>query len=148
MNLGTKEDPKPIKIYDGLSPQEYDEWYKFFMSEKDAFAWTYKDLKGIPPDVCQHHIVLEPNVKPVIQRQYRMNLQCSLMVKEKIDKLLECKFIYPVPYSEWVSPIVIVPKKNGKIRICQDFRRLNSATKKDFFPLPFSDAVLDGVVGL
>ena len=69
------------------------------------------------------------------------------MVKEEIDKLLECGFIYPVPYSEWVSPIVVVPKKNGKLRICQDFRKLNSVTRKDYFPLPFTDAILDGVAG-
>ena len=69
------------------------------------------------------------------------------MVKEEIDKLLECGFIYPVPYSEWVSPIVVVPKKNGKLRIYQDFRKLNSATRKDYFPLPFTDAILDGVAG-
>ena len=49
--------------------------------------------------------------------------------------------------SEWVSAIVIVPKKNGKIRICQDFRKLNDATKKDYFPLPFTDSILDVVAG-
>ena len=76
-----------------------------------------------------------------------MNPKYSLMVKEEIDKLLECGFIYPVPHSEWVSPIVVVPKKNGKLRICQDFRKLNSVTKKDHFPLPFTDAILDGVAG-
>lgn len=69
------------------------------------------------------------------------------MVKEEIDKLLEIGFIYPVPYSEWVSPIVVVPKKNGKIRICQDFRKLNAVTKKDYFPLPFTDIILDAVAG-
>jgi hypothetical protein len=69
------------------------------------------------------------------------------LVKEEIEKLLKIGFIYPVPYSEWVSPIVIVPKKNEKIRICQDFRKLNNATKKDYFPLPFIDAILDVVVG-
>jgi hypothetical protein len=56
------------------------------------------------------------------------------MVKEEIDKLLECGFIYLVPYSEWVSPIVVVPKKNGKLRICVDFRKLNFVTQKDYFP--------------
>ena len=40
-----------------------------------------------------------------------------------------------------------MPKKNGKLRICRDFRKLNSATRKDYFPLPFTDAILDGVVG-
>jgi transposase InsO family protein len=91
--------------------------------------------------------VLEDNVKPIRQRQRRLNPKYSLLVKEEIDKLLEIGFIYPVPFSEWVSPIVIVPKKNGKIRICQDFRQLNKATKKDYFPLPFTDAILDAVAG-
>ena len=54
-------------------------------------------------------------------------------------------FIYEVPYSEWVSPIVMVPKKNGKIRICQDYRKLNAVTKKDYFPLPFTANILDAV---
>jgi hypothetical protein len=53
------------------------------------------------------------------------------MVKEEIDRLLEAGFIYLVNNSEWVSPIVVVPKKVGadgkvKIRVCQDFRKLNS----------------------
>ena len=74
-----------------------------------------------------------------------MNPKYSLLVKEEIDKLLRCGFIYLVPYSEWVSPIVIVSKKNGKLQICQDFCKLNSVTKKDYFPLPFTNAILDGV---
>ena len=50
-----------------------------------------------------------------------------------------------IPYSEWVSSIVVVSKKNGKLRICQDFCKLNSVSKKDYFPLPFINAILDGV---
>lgn len=101
----------------------------------------------MPPKICQHQIILEPNTKPVRQRQYCMTPKYSSMVKDKIDKLLECGFIYPLPYSEWVSPIVVVVKKNGKLRICQDFRKLNTVTKKDHFHLPFSDAILKTVIG-
>ena len=72
------------------------------------------------------------------------------MVKEEIDRLLEVGFIYPVNNLEWVSPIVVVPKKVGtdgkiKILVCQDFWKLNVATKKDYFPLPFTDIILDHV---
>jgi hypothetical protein len=136
MNLGTDQDPKNINVYDGLSPEEFTTWHKFFKANKSAFAWTYKDLKGVPPDICEHQIILEDNVKSIRQRPYRLNPKYALMVQEDIKKLLECGFIYPIPYSEGVSPIVIVPKKNGKIRICQDYRKLNSVTKKDHFPLP------------
>jgi hypothetical protein len=72
-------------------------------------------LKGVPPDIYEHQIILKDNVKPIRQRPYRLNPKYSLMVQEEIKKLLECGFIFPVPYSEWVSSIVIVPKKNGKI---------------------------------
>jgi hypothetical protein len=147
MNLGTDNDPKNIKIYSGLDSKLLKEWLQFFKDTKDVFAWTYKDLKGVPPEICQHQIVLESNAKPVRQRQYRMNPKYSLMVKEEIDKLLECGFIYLVPYSEWVSPIIVVPKKNEKLRICVNFRKLNFVTQKDYFPLPFTDAILDGVAG-
>ncbi|KAH9313472.1 hypothetical protein KI387_044591, partial [Taxus chinensis] len=56
-------------------------------------------------------------------------------------------FIFAVENSEWVSPIVISIKKNGKLRICVDYRKLNKATKKDHYPLPFSDQILDEVAG-
>ena len=69
------------------------------------------------------------------------------MVKEELDKLLRVGFIYAVPYSEWVSSIVMVPKKNGKIRICQDYRKLNAITKKYYFPLSFTDSILDAISG-
>ena len=76
-----------------------------------------------------------------------MNLALKGIVKEELQKLLDAKFIYPISNSEWVSPLVLAPKKNGKWRICVDYRELNKATKKDHFPLPFIDQVLDGLVG-
>ena len=101
---------------------------------KSAFAWTYANLRGIPTEIAEHCIVLEEDARPIRQRQHRLNPNYSLMVKEELDKLLRVGFIYVVPYSEWVSPIVMVPKKNGKIQIFQDYRKLNAVTKKDYFP--------------
>ncbi|MCO5574473.1 hypothetical protein L7F22_028258 [Adiantum nelumboides] len=49
--------------------------------------------------------------------------------------------------SEWVSPIVVTPKKNGKWRVCVDYKPLNAATKRDHFPLPFQDEILNKVAG-
>jgi hypothetical protein len=76
-----------------------------------------------------------------------MNPKYSLMVNQEIDLLLECRFIYPVPYSKWVLPLIVVPKKNGKLRICKDFCKLNSVTERDYFPIPFTDAILNDMVG-
>jgi hypothetical protein len=107
MNLGTNEEPKNIKVFKGLIPEMVKEWLEFFRDTQDVFTWTYKDLRGVPPKICQHKIVLEPNAKSICQRQYSMNPKYSLMVKKEIDKLLKCGFIYPIPYSEWVSPTVV-----------------------------------------
>ena len=147
MNRGTEEVPKIIKVHEKLSKTEWQYWYNVFKRNIKIFAWTYKDLKGIPPEICEHKIVLEEGFTLVRQRQYRMSPKYSLMVKEEIDKFLKEGFIYKVPYSAWVSPIVVVPKKNGKLRICQDFWRLNSVTRKDYFSLPFTDIMLDATAG-
>ena len=118
----------------------------------DVFAWSPDDLQGIPSELGLHHIDLMDGSTPVRQSQYRLNPKYLLMVKEGIDRLLKVGFIYPVCNSHWVSPIVVRPKKvwaNGKvkIRVCQDFRKLNAATKKDYFPLLFTDIILDHVFG-
>ena len=61
--------------------------------------------------------------------------------------MFDASFIYPISNSRWVSPQVIVPKKGGKWRICVYYKELNKATKKDHFPLPFIDQVLDTLAG-
>jgi hypothetical protein len=63
-----------------------------------------------------------------------MNPSLKDIVKGEIQKLLEVNFIYPISGSKWVSPLVIVPKKNGKWHICVDYKELNKATLKDYFP--------------
>jgi hypothetical protein len=61
--------------------------------------------------------------------------------------LLATRFIQYVKEATWLSPIVIIPKKNGKPRICINLRKLNVATKKDPYPLPFTYEVLNTIAG-
>ena len=72
------------------------------------------------------------------QPQRWMNRNLRDIVKEEIQKLLEVGFIYRISDSEWVSPLVIVPKKNGKWRVCVDYKEMNKATQKTTFPCPLS----------
>ena len=135
-----------------MTKKERGDYVKLLKEFSDVFAWTPSDLRGIPPDLGEYHIDLIDGSVPVRQRQYRLNPKYSLMVKEEIDRLLEAGFIFSVNNSEWVSPIVVVLKKVGadgkaKIRVCQDFQKLNAATKKDYFLLPFTDIILDHVSG-
>ena len=64
-----------------------------------------------------------------------------------MKKLTSAGFIYPMEDSEWVSPMVVTPKKNGKWRVCVDYKPLNAATKRDHFPLSFQDEILNEVAG-
>ena len=114
-------------------------------SFRDVFAWSYKDMRGLDPQLYQHQIHLSADAKPVAQRSYRMNPKYAAKVKEEIDKLLRVGFIRPVKQATWLSPIVVVPKKNGKIWVCVDYLKLNAVTVTDAFPLPFTDGVLDAV---
>ena len=65
----------------------------------------------------------------------------------EVSKLLKAGFIYQVDDAQWISPVVIVPKKENKWRVCVDFRPLNAATKRHHYPLPFQDEILDNVAG-
>ena len=76
-----------------------------------------------------------------------MNPSLKDIVKEELQNLLNVNFIFQISDSKWVSPLVVVPKKNGKWWICIDYEELNKATLKDYFPLPFIDQVLDTLVG-
>ena len=104
-------------------------------------------MKGIPSELCTHHIYIKEECRPIFQLQRRMNPNLKEIVKEELQKLLNTGFIYLILDNEWVSPLVIVPKKNGTWRVCVDYRALNKATQKDHFPLPFIDQVLDNLTG-
>jgi len=114
---------------------------------KDVFAWTYKDLKRIPPELAQQKIVLDIIISSTHQARYKLNLNYATSVEQDIDKLLAVGLIESIEEATRLSPIIIVAKKNGKLRICIGFKKLNVATKKDPYPLPFIDEVLNTVVG-
>jgi hypothetical protein len=69
---------------------------KLLINYHDVFAWSYKDLKGIPKEICEHKIELVVDAQPIKQRQYTMNSYYTLNVKEVLDKLLNIGFIYPI----------------------------------------------------
>jgi hypothetical protein len=120
-----------------------------------------RQQKGISPAFCTHHIPLEEQYKPIIEHQRRLSHAMREVVKKEVIKLLNAMIIYPVPHSEWVSPVHCVPKKGGITIvknekdqlilqwvvtgwiICIDYRKLNKATRKDHFPLPFIDKMLE-----
>ena len=128
---------------------------------KHAIAWKLMDIKGINPSFCMHKILMEDDFKPSVQGQRRLNPKMQEVVKKEVVKLLDAGLIYPISDSPWVSPVQVVPKKGGMTvvtnekneliptrtvtgwRVCIDYRKLNDATRKDHFPLPFIDQMLE-----
>ncbi|GJY78763.1 reverse transcriptase domain-containing protein [Tanacetum coccineum] len=122
-------------------------------------------LEGIDPNFCTHKILMEDDFKPAVQHQRRVNPKIHEVIKAEVIKLLDARLIYPISDSPWVSPMHIVPKKGGMTvvtndnneliltrlvtgwRVCIDYRKLNDATRKNHFPLPFMDQMLERLAG-
>ena len=85
--------------------------------------------------------------RPFRQPQRRMNPALRDIVKEELQKLLNVNLIYPISDNRWVSPLIVVPIKNGKWWIWVNYRELKKATLRDYFRLPFMDQVLDTLSG-
>jgi len=88
---------------------------------KYVFAWAYKDLRSIPSKLAPHIIELNTSIPLAHQTRYRLNPNYVIVVKQDIDKLLATIFIQPIEEVTWLSPIVVVFKKNGRLRILCGF---------------------------
>ncbi|XP_025268292.1 uncharacterized protein K02A2.6-like [Camponotus floridanus] len=80
--------------------------------------------------------------RPIKQRYYPVSPKIQEAIYAEVDKMLAAKIIEPSK-SEWSSPIVMIKKPNGSYRFCLDFRKLNNVSKKDAYPLPYMNAILD-----
>ncbi|GJS82876.1 reverse transcriptase domain-containing protein [Tanacetum coccineum] len=134
---------------------------KVLKSHKQAIAWKFSNIKGIDPSFGTHKILIEDDFQPTIQHQRRVNPKIHEVIKKEVIKLLDAGLIYPISDSPWVSPVHCVLKKGGmtvvenedneliptrlvtRWRVCIDYRKLNDATRKDHFPLPFMDQMLE-----
>nr|GEV75197.1 reverse transcriptase domain-containing protein [Tanacetum cinerariifolium] len=137
-------DKLPVIIAKDLKVDEKEALLKVLTSHKREIAWKITDIKGIDPRLCTHKILIDEDYKPAVQSQ----------------RWLTQKFMSP-----WVSPIHCVPKKGGitvvenknnKLipmqlvtgwRVCIDYRKLNDRNRKDHFPLPFMDQMLERLAG-
>ena len=131
------------------------------MKYKEAIAWSIEDLKCIGPSIFMHKILLNDNVKTSIKHQRRLNPLMKEVVRKEVLKWLNAA----ISDSSWMSPVHVVPKKGGFTviinekneliptrtvtgwRVCIDYRKLNTATRNNHFPLPFIDQMLDRLVG-
>ncbi|KAL0395425.1 UNVERIFIED_CONTAM: Transposon Tf2-12 polyprotein [Sesamum latifolium] len=106
-----------------------------------------EEMPGLDPKVAVHHLSVKKGTRPVKQGQRRFRPELIPLIETEVNKLIEVGFIREVKYPMWISSIVPVRKKNGKIRVCVDFRDLNNACPKDDFPLPIAELMIDATTG-
>nr|GEV16456.1 DNA-directed DNA polymerase [Tanacetum cinerariifolium] len=158
-------DKLPVIISKELKDEEKSALLEVLKSHKQAIAWKISDIKGIDPRFYTHKILMKDDFKPTVQHQRRVNPEIHEVIKKEVIKLFDAGMIYPISDSLWVSPIHYVPKKGGMTivenenneliptrlvtgwRVCIDYRKLNDATRKDHFSLPFMDQMLERLAG-
>nr|GEY44836.1 reverse transcriptase domain-containing protein [Tanacetum cinerariifolium] len=123
------DDKLPVIIAKDLSVEEKTTLIKVLKSHKRSVAWKLSNIKGINPEFCTYKILMEKDFKPAVQHQRRVNPNIHDVIKKMVEKLLDTGLIYPISDSPW--------------RVCIDYRKLNEATRKDHFPLPFADQMLE-----
>jgi hypothetical protein len=103
----------PMIISDKLTQEQTLRLLAVLERHHSTFDYSLQDLKGISPALCTHRIPTNPNIPPSREPQRRLNNVMREVVKKEVLKLLHAGIIYPMPHSEWVSPVQVVPKKGG-----------------------------------
>nr|GEV59538.1 reverse transcriptase domain-containing protein [Tanacetum cinerariifolium] len=155
------DDKFPVIIAKDLSDEEKTALIMVLKSHKRAIAWKLSDIKGINLEFCTYKILMEEDFEPAVQHQRRVNPKIHDVIKKEVLKHLDAGLLYPISDSPWVSPVHCVPKKGSFTvveneeneliltrlvtgwRACIDYRKLNEAIRKDHFPLPFMDQMLE-----
>ena len=132
-----------VKIRSDLSCEMRQQLHTILKEFRDIFAWSYKDMPGLDLEIVQHRLPLKPECHPIKQRLRRMKPEISLKIKEEVEKQFNAGFLDVARYPQWVADVVPVPKKDGKVQMCVDYRDLNRASPKDDFPLPHIDTLVD-----
>lgn len=104
-------------------------------------------MPGVPKELAEHHLCVDPKVKPIKEHLWRSAVQKRKAIGEEVAWLLAAEFIREIYHSEWLANVVMVPKKDDSLRMCIDFKHINRACPKDHFPLPRIDQIVDSMVG-
>ena len=104
-------------------------------------------MPGLDPGVVVHSLNVDPGIRSVVQLVRVFHTKIEAQIIQEVKKLLTAGFIKPIQHPKWLSNIVPVKKKNGRIHCYVDFRNLNKACPKDEFPLPNIDLLVDSAAG-
>ncbi|RDY05863.1 hypothetical protein CR513_10234, partial [Mucuna pruriens] len=131
INLGGEEETWEIRVGKQVPSDLRQRLVELLKEYADIFAWSYRDIPALDIAIVKHRLPLVPNAIPVRQQLRRMKPEWN------------AGFLAVVEYPQWVANIVPIPKKDGKIWMCVDYRDLNKESPKDNFPLPHIHMLVD-----
>nr|GEY45682.1 DNA-directed DNA polymerase [Tanacetum cinerariifolium] len=131
------DDKLPVITAKDLSVEEKTALIMVLKSHKRAIAWKLSDIKGINPEFCTHKIIMEEDFEPAVQHQRRVNPKIHDVIKQE-------GWFYS--YRNEENELILTRLVTGW-RVCIDYRKLNEATRRDHFPLPFMDKMLERLAG-
>ena len=114
MKLVEGETARTTRIGTTLSLKIRTRLVQFLKKNLDVFAWSQEDMPGISPKVIQHRLNVDPEKKPVQQRQRVFAPERNQAITDEVNKLLSVGFIQEVYYPDWLANVVLVKKANGK----------------------------------
>jgi hypothetical protein len=146
-NVGYNENPNLVKLSKYLLIELKKQYVELLKEYKYVFSCSYEDIKTYDTSIIENNIHLKPRVKPFKKNHRKINLILLPIIEREVKKILDAKIIVPLRYSEWVTNLVPVRKKNGEIRLCVDFKNFKWSSLKENYPLPKMDHILEKVVG-
>jgi hypothetical protein len=146
-NLGTKEDLKYVKLSSSLSKEQRDEYVKILKEFAYVFSLKYEYLRTYDTNIIEHKIPLKEEANPFRKKIRQINPMLLPIMEKEVKFFLDAHIIIPFRYSKWVANLVHLRKKNGEIRLCVDLNNLNRISKKDNYPLPKMEHILQRVTG-
>ncbi|KAI5436041.1 hypothetical protein KIW84_022471 [Lathyrus oleraceus] len=143
VNLGSEDDVKEVKIGSQLCPEAKKGLITLLREYSDVFSWSYQDMPELDSEIVEHRFPLKPEYPLVKQKMRRTHPDMAIKIKEEVKKKIDVGFLVTSEYPQWVSNIVLVPKKDGKVRMCVNYKDLSKTSLKDDFPLSHIDMFED-----
>ncbi len=135
-----------VTINDRLSAAQTAQLQALIRAKQAAFCTSAHEVGVVANSFGIEHILDTKEVDPVTQKPYKYSRAEQDYLVEQIKMLIEAGLIRPSK-SPWMSPVVLIKKKDGTLRLCIDFRRLNDVTVKDAYPLPNVDQIISSMSG-
>jgi hypothetical protein len=130
-----------------LTEQQETALIEFLQENRDIFAWKPSDMPGVPRELTEHKLHVDPRARPIKQALRPFNEERCRAIAIEVKRLLDTGFISPIKHPKWLANPVMVMKKNNTWRMCIDYTKLNSACPKDEFMLPRIDQIVDSTAG-